>query len=510
VGSGLSWASLPAGILSLFDPQLGAGTQAVIRAASGFLSVGMLLLAAPHFRRFFLSERWGGYIASSPGADRVHNPVVAPALFALWLLAGALLALDVWSAAAAAVSLVCARHCFVAMRWRALHRGMGAPGFLAYWLAAAVCLLEVARWHAPEIRPLVLLVLRTDFAAIILSAGLYKLAAGYARQQGMELGLVNPEWGYWWRAYANLPPGHWGFRLLNHLAWATEIAAALLMLLPPTRLLGGLLLILSFAFVATQIRLGVLCEMVMVCGLLYVPAGSLVDGWLAAAAPAALPPSPAGAGLIGPLLTAGLWGYLALLPLAHGGLWLNLLGRRRLPGPLQGALEAYTNAFGILIWRVFSVDIVNFFIRIYQEPRRGGARRLLTEYGWAGGLRYGHVAESVTLTCLFTTLKYYPGDWALFRERLLRYARTVACPADAVLVFEYVSILKEPTRFAFLPVAEYTADLRTAEVAERILSGQVSVRAGHPASPVHAGARPGSYAPKRPDAFGLDKRARRE
>ncbi len=56
---------------------------------------------------------------------------------------------------------------------------------------------------------------------------------------------------------------------MNQLAWGTEVVAALLMLIPATRELGAVLLILSFLFILTQIRLGFLCEMVMVCGVLY-------------------------------------------------------------------------------------------------------------------------------------------------------------------------------------------------------------------------------------------------
>jgi hypothetical protein len=188
--------------------------------------------------------------------------------------------------------------------------------------------------------------------------------------------------------------------------------------------------------------------------------------------------------------------YLIILPLAHAGLFYNFYARRRLPHTLQRALEAYTNFFGIIIWRVFSVDVVNFFIRIYRRPRVYKAgRTLISQSGLRGGLRYNHVAESITLTSLFTTLKYYPSNSALFTERLLRYARTVACPADSVLEFEYVSICKTEEGFDYVAVAEYTVDLRDATVRENILSDAVSVRAAHAVSPVYEGARPGSYVP---------------
>ena len=43
------------------------------------LMLATLLQALPEARRFFLSERWGGYAKSSRDVDAVQNPVVVPA-----------------------------------------------------------------------------------------------------------------------------------------------------------------------------------------------------------------------------------------------------------------------------------------------------------------------------------------------------------------------------------------------------------------------------------------------
>ena len=101
----------------------------------------------------------------------------------------------------------------------------------------------------------------------------------------MELGIVNPWWRYWWKFYKSVPPHHLLFRFLNHMAYRTEIVAGILMLIPATTALGAWLIILSFMFIASQIRLGFLAEMVMVSGLIIMGPGSLADsflrGWLA-------------------------------------------------------------------------------------------------------------------------------------------------------------------------------------------------------------------------------------
>jgi len=480
-------------------PQLNLTAQAFLRTAYGILLFGHLILLLPHGRRFFISERWRGYAQSSWDVDIIQNPFAYPVVMVVWFLCAGLLTFGRLSVWAALINLLLCRYFFVYMRWKGVLRGMGAPGYMTYWLAAVVFLLEYTLHYAPEVRALALLVLQVDFALIILSAGVYKCTAGFPRNHGMELGLVNPEWGYWWRFYRNQSPNHFMIKTLNQLAWTTEVVAAVLMLIPPTRFIGAVLIIISFAFIGTQIRLALLCQMVMLCGVLFFHPGSLGDhlaALLVSAQATSVYPAGPQLGMINHVLTFALWIYLFLLPLSYFGIYYNFFARKRLPTPLQRMLEAYTNFFGIIMWRVFTIDLINFFPNIYWQPRAGGERTLISRYGWrSGSLRFSHVGESIALTSLFTTLKYYPSNHGIFVERLLRYARTLACPADAVLVFEYIGIAKTETQFEFMTVAEYIVNLVSETVTEHVLNERIDVHAPYAGSPLHEGARPGSYAP---------------
>jgi hypothetical protein len=478
-----------------FLPQLSASTQAFFRSAYGLLMVATLLQALPEARRFFVSERWGGYARSSRDVDAVQNPVAMPLLMGVWLIAAIMLVAGWSSVWAALVNLALCRYFFIHMRWKGILRGMGAPGFMAYWTGLAVFLLEYTSRYAADLRSPALLVLQVDLAFIMLSAGVYKFTAGYPRNYGMELGLCNPMWGYWWKWYAARQPDSAVFWTMNQLAWGTEVVAAVLMLVPATRELGAILLILSFLFILTQIRLGFLCEMVVLSGLLFVAPGGTLDGWIAAmmpAASAAVAIAP-GVAIVNSILHVSLWAYLVLLPFAHAGLYYNFYARRSLPRPLQRALDRYTNFFGLIIWRVFSVDLVNFFIRLWREPREGGDRVPVSRLGaWP---RFNHVGEMICLTSLFTSLKYYPSNDAIFRERLLRYARTIPRDAGNVVIFEYVSVVRRQTHFDWVTAAHYVVDVDAATVTEKLIDKSFSPRAAHAVSPVHEGTLPGSYAP---------------
>jgi hypothetical protein len=481
-------------------PELGLEVQLFIRVAYGVLLCGVLLLALPHWRRFFVSERWGGYAQSIWDVEIIQNPIVFPIVMTLWFVCGVLIAKGQWTPWPAVLNLVLCRYFFIGMRWKGLLRGMGAPGFVLYWGGLSVALLEYCLRYAPEMRSFALQVLQVDFACIYLSSGFYKFSAGYPKNHGMELGMVNPAWGYWWKTYKEIPPSHFLFRFLNHLAWSSQILAGVLMMLPPTRFIGGLIIIGMFVFIATQIRLGLLCEVVVFSsGLIFFHPGSVGDQIISAVVGPIQSSSTEtflGQSIINTVLAVILGAYLFLLPIVHGGLSYNFYLRRSFPWPLQKALERYTNFFGLIVWRVFSVDLVNFFIKIYRCRQGHEERReLISSYDWRGGFRFLQVAESITLACIFTTLKYYPSNSEIFNERLLRYARTFQCEEGELLIFEYVSLKKEADRFVFVPVAEYWVDVHALTIVERVLDSSISVRSPHAVSPVHEGVRPGTYAP---------------
>ncbi|MEO7134077.1 MAG: hypothetical protein ABI024_07630 [Vicinamibacterales bacterium] len=471
-----------------------------LRIGCGVLTLITLIRAVPDARRYFLSERWGGYGERGWRVDPIQNPVVLPALLIVWI--GACIALMVgrYPTTAAALNLLCCYYFFIAMRWRGVLRGLGAPGFIATWIAAAVLLIELTRRHIPDLQGLALFALQIDFGLIFLAAGVYKLLAGYRSGDGMELGMVNPQWGYWGPQWARVPPTHPVFRFFNEMAWGTEVAAGVLMLVPQTRFLGAAMILLSFIFIATQIRLGFLCEMVMVCCLVFFHSGSAGDAIVSVLLPPSPPPavsllSP----WIGRVLATLLWAYVILLPFARFGQSYNLFAKKALPEPLQVLLDFYTNVFGLILWRVFSADHTNFVIRIYSVDA-AGRRSLLSNWEQHRRFfaRFNQVGEAIVVTTLFTALKYYPSNNQLFVDRLLRYARTLPNRDGGRFVFEHVTVAKAATRFKLRPAAEFTVDVAAKTVDEVTLDPSRSVRAAVAGSPLHEGARPGSYVPLKP------------
>jgi hypothetical protein len=282
------------------------------------------------------------------------------------------------------------------------------------------------------------------------------------------------------------------------------VLAAIFMVVAPLRFIGGTLMFFSFAFLVSQIRLGWLAQLVMLCSMIFFHPGSLGDQVVAGMMPTRLlettNPSLSFPEPLVQILALALWIYIICLPLAHIGLSYNFYMKKRLPGLLQPWLERYTNFFGLIVWRVFSQDHVSFYPLIYHEPKGGGQRQQISVYGWAGGgflNRYNHVCECIVLTTLFTTLKYFPSNWELFVERILRYSRTVSHPPGHVLVYEYYILRPkaDDTGVEHLLISEFRVDVAAQSVEEKIIRPEYSTKATIAMSPIHEGARPGSYAP---------------
>lgn len=482
-----------------FYPQLSLEMLAFVRIGYGIIMLATLLITLPN-RRFFLSEKWGGYAKSARDVDWIQNPVAYPIVQFIWMGCCLLLIMGYWTVWAALVNVLLARYFFVYMRWKGVARGMGAPGFMSYWMGMGIFILEYTRTYAQDYHRLALLAVQVDYAFIMFSAGFYKLNAGYAHKNGMELGAANPQWGFWPEFYTKRPPDHWMMQFFNQMAWITEIVAAIFMLIAPLRFIGGLLIFFSFAFLTSQIRLGWLAQLVMLCSMVFFHPNSIGNQLLSKILPEMTTTNPQ---LTIPdnlnLLFAGIiWAYIILLPLAHLGVSYNFYMKKRLPALMQAALERYTNFFGIIVWRVFSQDLVNFYLLIYHQNE--GTRTRLNTFGWKGGgflNRYNHVCESIVLTSLFTTLKYYPSNEALFQERLLRYSRTLQFPPKNELVYEYVSLQRKPdgSGIEHVTVAEFIVNLQMGTVIEHSIQKQFSTKAPIAISPVHEGQRPGSYVP---------------
>lgn len=480
--------------------QLPPSAEVALRTCYGVLLSLQVLATLPNARRYFTSERFGGYMESAPALDRLHTPLTAYLVGVIWLCSALCIALNVLLLPAALVNFALARYFYIGTRWRSVLRGMGAPGHMSHWLAALMVFLAVARTFDVDgiLRAATVLTFRIDFALIMIAAGVYKFACGYAKNHGFQQGLANPWWGFWARWASRTKAFGRGFALLNHAGYMVEIVCGALFFVPEAAPYAAIVLGLSFLGIALSIRLTFLAEMVAACAFLYFVPGTLPSILLSRIVLAQHVPPAHPLAAIAFTLSALLGLYLAALPFAYAGMCINFYGKRRLAAGLQKGLDFWCGLFGLMLWRVFTSDVINFYCTIHAVNQSGTKMRdlqPLRAFNRETGVRFMHVAEFICLASIFTTLKYYPDNVEMFERRLLRYVRTLPLREGERAVFTYISI-QSPAHgaFRYVPVAEFLCDPVAASVQESVLDSTIDLRKPAVYSPVSRGSVPGSYA----------------
>ncbi|CAN0382364.1 unnamed protein product, partial [Phaeothamnion confervicola] len=300
---------------------------------------------------------------------------------------------------ATAFLFVLFRHYYINRRWNSIRRGFGAPGNMSHWTCAYLLLLQVCAaldrtgWLAGK----ALTMMRIDFAVIMLCAGTYKYLIGYAHSEGWEYGRVNPLWGYFYKSYKNSSPTGPYIFFTNAMAFGMEVLAGFMMLTPGFEVAGSLIISFSFLFVGLNIRLGRLAFLMTALPFIYYPT---VFPSLMASAPTPLNCPQWILHVISGAITC----FIVLLPIVKISQYSNLFANRSLPEPLQTWISRYANFVPITIWRVFTPDVTNFFVRIYQhDPETGKETVILNDETYALSswseprmkLRFYSVTESI-------------------------------------------------------------------------------------------------------------------
>jgi hypothetical protein len=417
-----------------------------------------------------------GYWRGTPLAWMPVRVVV----YGLWIVSCLSLLTGIFPLLGALTLLAIFRRIYVKGRWKTLFRGGGAPGFMSHYAILFITLFQLAGWLDPTLRleGTVWTIFRVDFGVVLLCSGTYKSLSGYLKSEGMEYGLANPIWGYEWRLFKKLNPGNFFLRAQDFMAAITQIVMGSLLALspiyPPFGWVGAAMCIGTFFYLMFTVRLGRLAPLMIIVALPYLPNLGISlfrNLGFARDLPVIALPEIAISVLIG-----FCWTYVAFLPFVKVMQYTNLFLSRKFPEPFQSLLTRYANWVPIIMWRVFTPDVTNFFIRIRQLDDVTGMTTAIADedsgYSYRGlrGLlwkfRFLHVTESIAVTTVFTTLKYFQSQRELFEQKLVAYSRTLG---EGTFEFEYVAILKGETSFDFLAVSRFRVETASGRISEEKL-----------------------------------------
>lgn len=466
----------------------------IVRSLIVLLMMLDILCFAPHSRTFFGP--------AFHGKKFPRGGFISLLLFAWGMLLFLVLA-DVWTFPASLVLWGLYRFLYINNRWSSLFRGGGAPGFISHWAMGMICLSELCRLldSTGALGSIFFFTYRVDLGLILLCSGSYKALAGYLKGEGMDYGLANPMWSYFFPFFKTLSPKNIFLRFQNFCAPFSQILAGLLLLHHSTMIFGALIFGGTFLYLLFLVRLGRLAATMSALSLLFLPdLSALLHGQLFFTGP------PAAA--VTPMLTVA-WilsaSYIVLLVSIKACQYLNLFANRELPSPFQYFLTTIAARIPIIIWRVFTPDVTNFFVRISVKGSADEDFHRLVDENTAYNYRQWDdlwvktrfllVTESISLTTVFTTLRYFPSQPQIFRERLLKYARSLQefCEDLSAAEFEFVSIRKGSSSYEFLPIVRYRVDLVTELVEEQKVIEDSEVSKPADFSPIRESTGFGTY-----------------
>ena len=453
-----------------------------------------LISYTPYFNIFYGKGYNKGFLT---------NKALLSIIYLLWFSSILFLFFGKYTLISSFALTVLFRHYFINGRWKSLYRGGGAPGFMSHYAAMFIFLFELAFFldKTHELSNLIHLMFKVDFGLILLCAGTYKTLAGYLKSEGMDYGTVNPIWGYQHSFFKNLNPHNIFFKMQNYLACIGEIMIGILLLIPNTlyQSVGAILCILSFVYLLPLIRLGRLAFLMMVLPLLYLP--NLNLALLNQGLNTYTFSTPEQFIFLAKALVIA---YIALLPIIKIMQYVNLFLNINFPKPIQYALTKYANFIPIIMWRVFTADVTNFFIRIYEvNEKTKKEKEILHEnniYSYSNWndlhlkIRFLNVTESITITSIFTTLRYFKSKRQLFEEKLIQYAKTLASNTNSTIFkFQYISIQKGKERFEYVPVCNFLVDTQKKQITEEQLSKKINWAEKSKFSPIRESVSHGSY-----------------
>jgi len=356
----------------------------------------------------------------------VKNDSHTKLLWFLWVSASLCLIFDFLPMIGSLTLTVIFRYYYIYSRPINLFRGGGAVGIFPAFIAMYIFIVEILvimglDWASSQ---MVLYIMVFHIGLTIFDAGLYKVSNGYLKNDGFQYALMNPFWSYWCNTNIvnSINSNIW--RIINPFIAITQLTIGLLMILPSTQAYGAVHLGLGFLVLAFFLKLANLPLLI----------GSLIFLFVDHKFETSMELSD----LFSWLHEVNIWvilvGTIYSIILVVGQLivWLNFYFSIYLPNSIQKIFDVINLHLPILIWRVFSADVVNIYSLVYEVDSSGDKRLInrwdfKTDYGKNAldRFRFFNVAESCVMSSIFNSVRYNDKNLPTAKQRLMQYSYTL-------------------------------------------------------------------------------------
>jgi hypothetical protein len=268
---------------------------------------------------------------------------------------------------------------------------------MSYWTVAYAVVLLFLQFRGIE-TDVVLLLMKWDFALIMLSAGFYKHKTGYLRGRGIEYGLKNEMWTWAHRWFQRINNDSLLFKLLNFFSIFVEYLIFIFLIIPSFEELAAFLLATMFLLLFAFVRLGSLP--ITMFGLSYAFFSmDLEIEWHQT-----------------PILLqifCVVYGISLVLSLAWS--WLYFL-KIQLPRLFTIIFRGAYQLTGVIIWSVFTARLTENLIKTYSVQGQQLIPVKSSDFG---------VHSGISLTTIATYTDYFPESGDEQDRRFKIYLSTI-------------------------------------------------------------------------------------
>ncbi len=443
---------------------------------SGFIFLLDLITFLPYLKRDFGKE----YQLNS----FIDTKLKAIIFGAVWFVSSLSLMLPMNNWIAPLILCIIFRFFYIHSRPTNLFRGGGAVGMFPAFIATSIFISELMinfNFSWVSISTFLNFML-FHVGVVTLCAGIYKLSSGYLKGEGLEYALYNHMWSYWGFYFKNkkLPP-RFLIVITDYFIALNQLIIGILMIFPETRDIGTIMLSFGFLILFLILKLGNLCLLVGVYSLLFIDYFKIYSMsfreyyFLNVLDLAAIEDSLTSVYIF--LATS----YISIKLLHYAQFYFRL----SLPIPtfLRYLIEKISFYAPILIWRVFSADIINFYIKVEEESKNGNRYRLNPDNfynrnasNFFAKIRFFHVAESCVLSSIFLSVRYDKKNFEEAKEKLLRYICTLddqMIDNKNKLIFTYTKLLKKDGKIIYLDLESWIHV--SGKIYRKVLNKQYSI-----------------------------------
>ncbi len=327
------------------------------------------------------------------------------------------------------------RYYYIYSRPHNLFRGGGAVGMYPTFISNAICLIElgIILGFSNNYIASVLLIMSIHLGITIFDAGLYKVLNGYYKNEGIEYALNNHLWTYWSSIIKKINLPNYIWLIPNFFISFAQLFIGILLINPFTVNIGLNFLSFGFIFLGIFLKLGTLPFLVGSYQLLVKDFTFLdylninFDNYYTTSIIFKFK------NIIFLESFFILIFYLLLLIyiLVQFLLYFNFYKKIRFSKFFQNIIDFISLYSPVIIWRVFSPDVVNLVVNIYELNGNNKLRINNASFyngrakGFFNKFRYFHVAESCVLSSIFNSVKYDDNNLKEAKLKLLRYNDTV-------------------------------------------------------------------------------------